>query len=472
MKKILLVIPIFLIFFHLMYASDGPQIWTQDVTTSSGVFNDCIQIDPTNAQNMYAGTNGAGVYKSTNGGANWTQVNSNLNTGVQALGISASNPLVLYAGTATAGMYKTTDGGTTWTQMNAGITQTPNSVQAITVSRLDPNFVIISVWDGSNSVNAVDGVYKTTNGGTLWTVANVGMTTKNILSLCMNRLRPNTVYAGSSFLVPNPPGTGPTFVYKSYDGGNTWTNSSTGLPTDVTELNPVRCLSMSTIDTNTILAGLFWNTTNGGPYFSTNGGSSWTHISGGFPISTVPGPLLRSCLIRPGTNTEFYIGGDYTNVLQPGGVWQSTDAGTTWADFNGGTMQNIFAVRGMGFRVSDNTLFAGVTVGSMGVHEYTLLPLAVNNQNTEIPKNFSLNQNYPNPFNPSTIIEYAVPKTAFVTVKVYDLMGKEVKTLVSETKQAGYYSLTFNASNLTSGVYFYKIIAGDFTASKKMMLIK
>jgi hypothetical protein len=90
----------------------------------------------------------------------------------------------------------------------------------------------------------------------------------------------------------------------------------------------------------------------------------------------------------------------------------------------------------------------------------------------EIPKVFSLSQNYPNPFNPTTKIDFAIPKANMVKLVVYNVLGSEVATMVNENMQAGYHSITFNGLNLASGVYFYKITAGDFTAVKKMLLIK
>ena len=94
------------------------------------------------------------------------------------------------------------------------------------------------------------------------------------------------------------------------------------------------------------------------------------------------------------------------------------------------------------------------------------------NYSNSIPEKYSLSQNYPNPFNPTTNIKYQIPINSFVTLKIYDVMGREVKTLVSETKSAGSYSVDFNASDFSSGVYFYKIQSGDFTETKKMLLIK
>lgn len=90
----------------------------------------------------------------------------------------------------------------------------------------------------------------------------------------------------------------------------------------------------------------------------------------------------------------------------------------------------------------------------------------------QIPKEYSLSQNYPNPFNPSTTIKYSLPKDGFVSLKIYDITGREVKSLAGEVKKAGYYSVTFNASSLASGVYFYRIQSNDFVQTKRMVLIK
>jgi len=87
-------------------------------------------------------------------------------------------------------------------------------------------------------------------------------------------------------------------------------------------------------------------------------------------------------------------------------------------------------------------------------------------------KTFNLYQNYPNPFNPSTTINYQIPKSSFVTLKIYDVLGREVANLVNNEKQAGQYNVTFNASKFSSGIYFYRLQAGDFISTKKMILMK
>ncbi|MBS1518696.1 MAG: T9SS type A sorting domain-containing protein, partial [Bacteroidetes bacterium] len=99
-------------------------------------------------------------------------------------------------------------------------------------------------------------------------------------------------------------------------------------------------------------------------------------------------------------------------------------------------------------------------------------PVGIENNVLGIPSEFRLDQNYPNPFNPSTRISYAVPKESFVSIKIFDILGKEVMSLVNENKQPGYYDVQFNASNFASGMYFYKIEAGNFTETKRMILLK
>jgi hypothetical protein len=88
------------------------------------------------------------------------------------------------------------------------------------------------------------------------------------------------------------------------------------------------------------------------------------------------------------------------------------------------------------------------------------------------PNEFALEQNYPNPFNPSTSIKYALKSRQFVQIKIYDVLGNEVTTLVNEEKQPGVYEVEFNASELSSGTYIYKLTAGNFSAIRKMLLLK
>ena len=91
---------------------------------------------------------------------------------------------------------------------------------------------------------------------------------------------------------------------------------------------------------------------------------------------------------------------------------------------------------------------------------------------TNLLKNYILEQNYPNPFNPTTVISYSIPTASFVSVKVFDVLGNTIATLVNEHQEVGSYKVSFNASALSNGVYFYKIHSGGFTDIKKMLLLK
>jgi hypothetical protein len=94
------------------------------------------------------------------------------------------------------------------------------------------------------------------------------------------------------------------------------------------------------------------------------------------------------------------------------------------------------------------------------------------NEISSFPHQHSLSQNYPNPFNPTTIIRYQIPELSFVTIKVYDVLGNKIITLVNEEKPIGNYEVEFDAINLPSGIYFYRLQAGSFIETKKMVLIK
>jgi len=96
----------------------------------------------------------------------------------------------------------------------------------------------------------------------------------------------------------------------------------------------------------------------------------------------------------------------------------------------------------------------------------------VNKENKELPTQFSLEQNYPNPFNPSTTIKYSIPNNQFVRIKIFDMLGREVATLVNQVKAPGNYEVKFDGGKLSSGVYIYKMQAGNYSEVKKMLLMK
>jgi len=122
-------------------------------------------------------------------------------------------------------------------------------------------------------------------------------------------------------------------------------------------------------------------------------------------------------------------------------------------------------------RISDN---AASDTGSLRAWTITITygPIVGISNNLNIVEDYNLSQNYPNPFNPATKINYSLPKAGQVSIKVFDILGKEVTTLINEFQNAGSYDAVFNGANFSSGVYFYRIESGSFIDTKKMFLLK
>ena len=116
-----------------------------------------------------------------------------------------------------------------------------------------------------------------------------------------------------------------------------------------------------------------------------------------------------------------------------------------------------------GFSTLRGAIINGITYGTV---------TNIGNNPEPFPSRFQLQQNYPNPFNPQTKISFSVPKESFITLKIFDVLGREVATLMNEKKPVGEYSVPWNADNVPSGVYFYKLLAGDFVETKKMVFVK
>jgi len=119
----------------------------------------------------------------------------------------------------------------------------------------------------------------------------------------------------------------------------------------------------------------------------------------------------------------------------------------------------------------------GVVTNSNYIHkagfwETVRIIVSVEESESELPVSFGISQNYPNPFNPTTTIKYSVPEESFVSIKVYDILGRLVASLIDEEKPAGYHEVTFNAVSIASGTYFYRMDAGNFIDVKKLIILK
>lgn len=167
------------------------------------------------------------------------------------------------------------------------------------------------------------------------------------------------------------------------------------------------------------------------------------------------------------TSTGFLIGGE-GSVLQD--TWSFDFVSESWTQLS--DLPSPLKCTSAAVYENKILLFGGIKADSTLNNEtlgYTFQP---SNVDDELSYEFKIEQNYPNPFNPSTMIEFSVNKSSFTTLKVFDTLGREIKTLVNEGKLPGSYKIRFDASLLSSGIYFYKLTAGEYTSTKKMMLIK
>jgi len=190
-----------------------------------------------------------------------------------------------------------------------------------------------------------------------------------------------------------------------------------------------------------------------GVFSSSNNGTNWTQT------------VLNNFSVLSFTTNSIYIFAGATSY-NSGGVYLSSNNGVNWILRNQGL--NPFDIWSL--ITTSQYIFAG-TDSSVWRRSLSEI-IGIKNTGTNIPNNYSLSQNYPNPFNPKTIIRFQIKDLKFVTLKVYDILGKEVATLVNEKINSGKYEVTFDGSNQPSGIYFYKLETENFTDIKKMVLIK
>jgi len=415
MKKIVII----LLFYHFFSTTVNSQ-WVQQV---SGTTDQLLRVKFINRYTGWTcGYNGR-MLKTTNGGVNWVIQNTGIsgNT-LNSLNVIDSN--ILYSVGLERTIIKTTNGGNNWIILNDG------------------QFGSSSYW-GSFLINENTG----------WICSN----SQKILKTTNGGISFDSVYIPTTFMYDvyfrNPLeglacGEGAS-IYKTTNGGLNW--NSIYVPYGGAL---VRFFNFSFINNST---GYVIGDGNRRLFKTTNFGSSWDSMGS-----------------APGFKTSYFV--FFKNELTgwTGGssafLCKTTNGGYNWY------YENI-AQFGTGFfggaYFYNDTI--GWTVGAPGKILYTetggQITQIINN-NKQITNGFELYQNYPNPFNPVTNIKYDLPKDVFVTIKIYDLLGREIKTLVNEFKSAGSHIVTFNGSELASGVYFYRLVTDRFTDTKKMVVLK
>ncbi len=245
-------------------------------------------------------------------------------------------------------------------------------------------------------------------------------------------------------------------VFRSSDFGENWHQ----IPINISGYYK-KHIVMDPMDENIIYLAF----DKSGIYKTTDGGINWSKSDSGMANSEI-----ECFYINPQNRNEIYAGGcaDSLGCM----LYRTTNGGKYWEQYGNGlpTLGKLTSV------CIDNVhkkLFAGVWADGplSGLYVRNILPDEVEGRkNTD--KHFTLNQNYPNPFNPVTFISFTIPARCNVTLKIYDLLGKEIRTLVEEDKFPGKYNVRFDGTNYPSGIYIYRLSAGEYIITKKMLLIR
>jgi photosystem II stability/assembly factor-like uncharacterized protein len=350
-------------------------------------------------------------------------------------------------------MFLNTVNGMNWTQIGCA----DSSIDILSIVMLDSR-ILAGTWNG---------FIQSTDDGTTWNAfTTTGMPDDAaIWSIVMIN---TTLFAGTT-----------GHVYKSSDNGNTWAEIGSGIAGDT------RITSIVASGDN-----IFAGSANNGVFKLTNNETGWTtintnltdkHISqlvvmdnklfaltlAGIFISDDSGTswsadpsVLKNANSLVAVNDQLITGTD------DNGAYLSFDNGVTWTSFSSGLPADT---RIWSLAVSRDSIFAGTSSGIWVTGSPTEVKIERENS---VPLTFILKQNYPNPFNSSTNISFIIPSKSFVSLKIYDRLGREVATLLSEEISAGYYTRKWNAANVSSGIYFYRLQTGSYTETKKLILLR
>ncbi len=380
--------------------------------------------------NIFAGTEGDGIFVSTDNGENWIDRNNGLQDKV--IHTIFINGKTIYAGTET-GAYISTNNGKNWDIINSGLSGLSGlGVWSFAVSNfMGDSIIFAGTWSG---------VYSSTNNGANWEAAGLSTT-----------MPVNSIIVRNNFIFAATLAGG---VFYSQSNGFGWKDisikvSGLGVPDAI-----IPVYSLAAIDTN-VIAGA------GPGYFYYT-----SFAAGNFAHSTSIGNMPILCFAM---HYEQLLAGDLGGYIS-----LSNSNGKTWKNLPPPlTNQTLYSLA-----LKNSYIFAGT---GNGVWRSLYPETTTNVENLkEAQSGFELEQNYPNPFNPSTSIKYNLPSSwegeksgvRLVTLKIYNLLGKEIATLVNEQQAPGNYQVKFNGSNLASGVYIYRLQVGNLVSTKKLMLLK
>ncbi len=467
--------------------TDGGLTWIQRTTGDGGY----SIVDPVNTNFVYGQYVNGSLKRSSNSGVNFAEIKPGGSTG----GLFY-NPYEMAPGDhntivyGQADLWKTTSAQSAtsssgWTQI-ASTATIGGSISAIGISYADVNKVYVGTSGGKIMV--------TTNNGASWTTT---IAYPYVSDFAVDPADDNTCYATFTGF------TSTTHVSKTTNGGGTWFGITNNLPNI-----PVNTIVIVPTSPRSLYVG-----TDLGVYQSTNDGASWSSFNSGFPTVAVfdlkykDGPQIllaathgRGCWIFDlSTGLPVQLASliatsmsahqvrlDWTTISETNNFgFEVQRSGTSQGDYQ--SIPNSF-VQGHGTTVEPHSYSYTDNSAAIGRWYYRLKQIDLDGSfrysdgvgvdvvtsvaDRSVPTTFSLDQNYPNPFNPITVIKYQVPVVSSVFLTVYDLLGREVTSLVSERRQEGTYEVTWDARNMPSGVYYCRMRAGEFTDMKRLVLLK
>jgi hypothetical protein len=386
------------------------------------------------------------IYRSTDGADTWTRRNSIGGTPF-TITCNSNDPTCLLVGTE-YNFFKSTDGGSNWSNIYTNDPVLHPLSSAISVS--NPNYMFL----GIKKVRGHESMRRTSTGSLKWNMvpyffADVQSDIKAIAPHPFDSL---DVWVGGSTPEDYYSASYTNGVFYSSDGGVNW--SRTGeLSKNVIALTAYMRDSINYLYAATDSIDYLYKTTN-----PRSDSADWTLVN-------FLGGLISD--LKVDKNNNLY-------VATVNGLYKTTDDGVTWAQLNIGS-NDIQCVAidpvdpNIVFAISSTTIFKSA---DSGINWMSVSITGVTNPMSATTLKYKLYHNYPNPFNPITQIQYSLPENVFVTLKVFDMLGREVATLVNEYQAAGYKSVEFDAKDLPSGIYIYKISAGKFISAKKMILIR
>lgn len=358
-----------------------------------------------------------GLYRSTDDGERWEPL---LATGYVA-SIVINDRDHVFAGTG-VGVFRSLDHGDTWSRINDGFILNTN-IGSMDINSTGTIYPLVS----SGQIGR--GLYYSTNNGDLWQhLANPTVNYLNIVSINSN----DDIFTSDNFN-----------VYRSTDKGKTWAHADSGLT--VRDVNAFAFKSAKEAFAGTGMAGMF-RTRNNGDY--------WEQINVGLHDTEILSLIVNSLgYIFAGTNG--------------GGVYRSTDDGDSWIQVNAGLMDNRITSLSAN---SQGTVFVGTTSGA--VYRSVEPTTVMERPGIVLPSSFALYQNYPNPFNSTTVIAFSVPYASDVKIKIFNVLGEKVVTLLSKKLDSGIYKAKWSPAGTVPGIYFCCLESDGFVQVKRMALVE